>query len=109
MLAYLISREENNSESSHNTVSVDSSDISIELLPARAGRKSLFFYNYSNKIAFVSANSLPATTNLAANENYKYLLPPNQAIGFDRGISPNSLQVIFEAGATGFLTCVEGW
>ena len=96
-------------ESDHTTIKVNASATSIQLMAANTERKSLAFYNYADKIAYISTNSEAATLPSAATPNFKYAIPAEYALHCDGTIPTNSLQIIWESGATGYLVATEGF
>lgn len=98
-----------NSESDHTTIKVNASITSIQLMAANLDRKSLAFYNYSDKTAYISTNSELATVASATTPNFKYVIPPNYALTASEPIPTNNLQIIWDNGATGYLVATEGF
>jgi hypothetical protein len=91
------------------SVKVNASATSIQLMAARAGRKSLYMYNDSNKACFISINGTAATANTATTPNFKYWIPSQYGMQIDVNIPTGALNVIFEASATGSIIATEGF
>lgn len=91
------------------TVKVNASATSIQLMAARSNRKSLYLYNDSDKACFVSLGATAATTNTATTPNFKYWIPSQYGMQIDTNIPVTSLNVIFEASATGSIIATEGF
>lgn len=111
MLVYPINPDNfsNEKEVDHSTVKVNASGTSIQLMTGNTARKSLAFYNYSNKPAYISTNSEPATVASTTTPNFKYVIPPSYALTVSGALPTNSLQIIWENEATGYLIATEGF
>lgn len=96
-------------ESDHTTIRVNVSATSTQLMAGNTARKSLAFYNYSDKPAYISTNNEAATVASAITPNFKYVIPPNYALTVSGTIPTNSLQIIWENGASGYLVATEGF
>jgi len=91
------------------TVKVNASATSIQLMAARASRKSLYMYNDSDKACFVSINGVAATLNTATTPSFKYWIPSKYGMQIDTNIPLGALNVIFEASAAGSIIATEGY